>query len=202
MSINCWRYVEYTDDGCALYQCLACYEQWEARTQPGWFTVEGEYRPAFRFCPFCGTQWETPTFTGSCSEPQYGPRRTKIKEAVERRERADRERQRYDAASQFEAYPGCWDPPFHWLIQERTYWFHQPADKEWRTVYKMPGLVVSARSALECAAGVKRVQENNHVQDEDESDNWRLVFETRVIVVRKDARRKYLDWPRIYTVTR
>ncbi len=26
-----YRYIDYTDDGCSLYQCLACKGKWEAR---------------------------------------------------------------------------------------------------------------------------------------------------------------------------
>jgi len=42
-----WRMVRYTDDGCAVNQCLACKADWESRTSPcGW-----------RFCPHCGAEW-------------------------------------------------------------------------------------------------------------------------------------------------
>ena len=37
MAVPCWRSVRYTDDGCSLYECLSCYNQWEGRTAPGWF---------------------------------------------------------------------------------------------------------------------------------------------------------------------
>ena len=30
-----WRYVEYTDDGCATYECLSCKSRWEGRGAPG-----------------------------------------------------------------------------------------------------------------------------------------------------------------------
>jgi len=42
-----WRMVQGTDDGCTVYQCLACKADWESRTSPcGW-----------RFCPHCGEEW-------------------------------------------------------------------------------------------------------------------------------------------------
>lgn len=47
--LNRWRYVAYTDDGASIYQCLKCYEKWEARTSPG---------DRWRFCPYCGTIWD------------------------------------------------------------------------------------------------------------------------------------------------
>lgn len=46
--INKWREVRYTDDGCSLYQCLSCKQDWEARNSP-------EY--GWRFCPYCGVEW-------------------------------------------------------------------------------------------------------------------------------------------------
>jgi hypothetical protein len=83
VSINYWREVEYTDDGCSAFQCLNCYKQWEARTSPGQHTYEcGEceycvtkvwkseawscygnakhrrYVPYFIYCPLCGVKWE------------------------------------------------------------------------------------------------------------------------------------------------
>jgi hypothetical protein len=50
MSIPAWRNIEYTDDGCSIFQCLNCYKTWEARTNPEW----GEWK----FCPVCGIAWE------------------------------------------------------------------------------------------------------------------------------------------------
>jgi len=48
MSIPKWRYVEYTDDGCTVYQCLSCYD-----------SIEGRFSPAdWKFCPYCGVEWE------------------------------------------------------------------------------------------------------------------------------------------------
>ncbi len=49
MAIPKWRRVQETDDGCYLYQCLSCYNRWEARSNPD---------PRWRFCPYCGVQWE------------------------------------------------------------------------------------------------------------------------------------------------
>jgi len=51
MSIPAWRKVEYTDDGCSIYECLSCYNSWEARTSPEW--------SGWQFCPCCGVGWES-----------------------------------------------------------------------------------------------------------------------------------------------
>lgn len=48
-----WRNVEYTDDGCTVYQCCSCLKQWESRTAPGRGNVL-----KWNFCPYCGIKWE------------------------------------------------------------------------------------------------------------------------------------------------
>lgn len=50
MSISFWRYKDFSDDGCAFYECLNCYETWEARTNPKY--------SEWKFCPYCGCEWE------------------------------------------------------------------------------------------------------------------------------------------------
>jgi hypothetical protein len=47
MPKNAILYRDYTDDGCSLFECLLCHETWEDRRDRGW-----------RFCSFCGTEWE------------------------------------------------------------------------------------------------------------------------------------------------
>ena len=48
MSVSRWRRVEYTDDGCSIYECLSCYKRWEARTNPSY---------EWKFCPYCASEW-------------------------------------------------------------------------------------------------------------------------------------------------
>lgn len=40
------RTIEYTDDGCTAYECLACNARWEGRSKPG------------PFCSYCGIKFE------------------------------------------------------------------------------------------------------------------------------------------------
>lgn len=47
-----WRNVNYTDDGCSLFQCLSCKHKWESRTSPDSF--DGDWK----FCPVCGREWK------------------------------------------------------------------------------------------------------------------------------------------------
>lgn len=53
-SIPFWRMVKYTDDGCAIFQCLNCYKGWESRTGP--ISFDAQYN--WVFCPYCGIQWK------------------------------------------------------------------------------------------------------------------------------------------------
>lgn len=47
MSINYWREIRYVDDGVYNFECLNCYNKWDARTSPrNW-----------KLCPYCGTNW-------------------------------------------------------------------------------------------------------------------------------------------------
>lgn len=113
MAIPKWRYVRYSDDGCAIYQCLNCYNTWEARTSPGynddilevpcavkggWSHNRGDgteehyvhrkeplYLANWIYCPICGVKWEGSTRT---DEDEYGPRRARIREAMTKARRA------------------------------------------------------------------------------------------------------------------
>lgn len=118
MAIPRWRYVRYTDDGSALYQCLNCYCYWDARTEPGYFekylktdalvqggwTLSGDgvrtyyakraepaYRENWKFCPYCGVNWEgvVPHDCSECdNEHMLGDRRLKIERLIRKRSNA------------------------------------------------------------------------------------------------------------------
>lgn len=65
MSINCWRVVEYTSDGCFIYQCLECYSSWEARTSPETWAA----------CPRCGAEWDGQHECRQRGDPKVEPLR-------------------------------------------------------------------------------------------------------------------------------
>lgn len=48
MSIPKWRYEKDSDDGCNIYQCLSCYQSYEGRSSPTYWS----------YCPYCGVKWE------------------------------------------------------------------------------------------------------------------------------------------------
>lgn len=92
MSINKWRTVRYTYDGCSIYQCLMCYKKWEARTEPGyflWYTEKGlvdspVYQSDFKYCPYCKTEWENQQVGYLHIDNEYGlgRKRFEIKEQI------------------------------------------------------------------------------------------------------------------------
>lgn len=55
-----WRRVRYADDGNAIFECLSCYVKFGAPDMSLGYTIRetNEYKPIWKFCPFCGIQWE------------------------------------------------------------------------------------------------------------------------------------------------
>lgn len=93
--VNNWRYIRYTDDGCAAYQCLNCYERWEGRSSPG-YHYEGQYHVNWRFCPYCGIEWNGPILEATYdNERMLGERRLR-REKLERQAWDAWNEQQYD----------------------------------------------------------------------------------------------------------
>lgn len=188
MSINYWRYVEYTDDGCSLYQCLSCYETWESRTSPGYFGVDDDYLAHWKFCPYCGTQWAG-MWTTSFSRHheghrQLGRRRHRIAEAIERL----RDKWRRDEGP----YPDTPPEPPYWLVIERS----EQADRnrgrplDWSPAYKMSGFHPSAKRMLDLAHEDVAREEADDLNADVRDGFWKRRFFARVIVVR-DLKKRY-----------
>lgn len=109
-----WRHVEYTDDGCSIYQCLDCKEKWEARTPPGYMEYEkldGQlgpndepiYHPVFKYCPYCSVEFEGPIRRDSGNERMLGDKRLARTRIVE---------EHFKLA----------EPTWWWVIQVRSVW--------------------------------------------------------------------------------
>jgi len=182
MSINLWRYVRYTDDGCAVYQCLKCSGKWEARDLPGWTDRDsGVYTPVWKFCPLCGTQWEGARTTDPTrsEDQQVGPRRARIDNAIEARDWELRYRRP--------------EPMFYWLIEERVQWLKfNPADpnKAWTPAFYIEGLKRTAAEVLAAQRAHLTAVETQHAprwDDEVDQTGWAkdFVFETRVRKITK-----------------
>lgn len=137
-----WRYVRYTDDGCALYQCLNCKSQWESRTQPGWLDHhdkfdgldesgggikdrdgnvyhyklkdEAVYKPVMIYCPFCGIEWEGPIRRDYDNEYMRGEKRLARDKAIE------------------VARPTAPTVAWWWVMQTREIWPDRDGPGNWR----------------------------------------------------------------------
>jgi hypothetical protein len=60
MSITKYRHMNYTDDGCDLYQCLNCYK-----------TLEIRYIPDWKFCPMCGIEYSEELKCRTTNDPSW-----------------------------------------------------------------------------------------------------------------------------------
>ena len=170
MGLNRWRYVEYTDDGCALYQCLLCKNKYEGRTAPGWYEYQTKiYHPVFVFCPFCGTKWDGGLQEGGHgNDRNLGPRRLKIQEAL------------IESWSRRAAMR----PARCWVLEEfcesnTDYWFLK---SEWSVVNCFNPLKVSAVSMREILQ--KARQEEIDFPDTD----CRKKYRVRIVPTPVDAR--------------
>lgn len=144
--MNKWRTVRYTDDGCYLYQCLNCKNQWESRNPPGWFDMfvdtpvlvkggysyterdgtercyaeraEPEYRRQWTYCPCCGIKWEGPVRSDVDNERMLGERRLRIERAVRKANRSPRKRDKWiiETRSSWDGYEGYWEIHTSWPV--------------------------------------------------------------------------------------
>jgi hypothetical protein len=180
MALNLWRYVRYSDDGCAIYECLNCYRGWEGRDEPGYYHWEtNQYIACWHFCPFCGTKWDGPLHASEEEkEHRYGPRRARIWAAQRKRwdEEALRRNHRPD------------QPPFIWVIEVQAQWRDSPEAK-WESRWRFTGFKTSVRSVLnslnteraECHA---RNQPGRVGPDPDDLAEPPLTWRARLVAVK------------------
>ncbi len=153
MSLPKWRYVRYTDDGCAAYQCLNCYKQWEGRSEPGYYNTTKEVPEpcegsrSFEYSRGDGQQYtshyidiDPPVyqpcwhFCPLCGVKWDGPIRCDVdneRMLGQRRLRIEKLiRARYEANGyrHEKEYTGLW-----WVIQERTTWKRDEPKDNWET---------------------------------------------------------------------
>jgi len=142
-----WRYVRYTDDGCALYQCLQCKGQWDGRSEPGWYqwfeevdgpgegvrtytkTVDGKKVPYYM------KDRETPIYHPHFNFcPICGIRLEGAVVVQEHNERmlGPRRWTIQQAIQEREDYHARNDPDWWWVIQERTVWSDRDEPDPWQ----------------------------------------------------------------------
>ena len=165
MSVPKWRYVRYTDDGSALYQCLNCYNDWDARTAPGWSSpyqevpepcegshtimssVGGEQKATHYIKLDKPIYHKTWTYCPCCGVEWEGPvRLDNDNEHMYGPKRAEISRKVYERRSN-DGWRTNENVSLWWVIQERSVWRSDTAqagnvgtweDKEYAAVGKMP----------------------------------------------------------------
>jgi hypothetical protein len=141
MGLNKYRDVEYSDDGCEVYECMACKAQWEVRYFPtaycgncgikfeGQHECRGHYTPRWEYERFDGHYWD---------ERDYETRRAedKEKEAIKAKEKVWVIQKRitlleseysWDYESDAEPFPrvGEWRDEYR---SDRPAWLHPARD--------------------------------------------------------------------------
>lgn len=208
MSINKWRYVRGTDDGCTIYACLQCYGEWESRTSPG-YRHEGVYHPQWHFCPICGTKWlgQLVTDDDECNDNQVGPRRRKIRDAKERRHRADTDAYYALPHAQRGPYPGHYAEPY-WIVCEMAErGNHEQKEKlNWEARFKVAGLggavqkiLAQVRDELRRKQGEEQAFRDKRSEYVEPDPFWEREFFYRIIFVR-DLEKKYGTQNHIYEI--
>lgn len=188
-SVPYWRLVKDTDDGCALYQCLACKSHWEGRSEPGWFDsfedcepdAEGAmsyllsdgtpyyyrnrevpvYEESWKYCPHCGVRWLGPIRCNVENERMLGPRRLR----------------QYNAMWERRIFIGGWDywkPSYWWVIQQLTEYVN--ADERWVDKFKLNPEKVNAIQVYKCLKA--RRAELKAEDSEWETNYARVVIKT------------------------
>jgi len=171
-----WRYVQYTDDGSALYECLDCKARWDTRSAPGWFNefedVDGPgdgvmsyeqkgktvyyrkrdeplYVRSQTYCGYCGIEWKGPIRSNVDNEYMLGPRRKRIQDAT--RDNYKRFNTLTVGFPMTRTNYKRFKPEWWWVIQHRTYWFDRPTERQesWRDVNKMSPYKFNAVKAHE-----------------------------------------------------
>ena len=161
MAINFWRYVEYTDDGCAKYQCLSCYNTWEARTAPGWVDNHdkvGEYHPYFVFCPCCGTKWIGQRIGVENNERALGKYRYEIQKKIDER--------RFDYKPEVK-------PNKVWVLETQL-WSNRSKDREpeWTVERYCSVQRYSAKNMLDMMKDYRNMYGNPDPDEESDFKTW------------------------------
>lgn len=194
MSVPHWRYVHYTDDGCAIYQCLNCYNKWESRTAPGWYNpfmgvdepVEGcmsftqgdtikyyvkrdepLYQEGWKFCPHCACEWDGAIVPDCDNDRMLQGRRLRV--------------YRLERDLPYRSSESDW----YWVIQDREVWQSRDEPEEWKSVKKCDPRRYSAIEMF------KELQERReYFSVETRGQMFPVITECRVIkITREDAER-------------
>ncbi len=164
MAIPSYRYVNYTDDGCTLHQCLACGQKWEGRSAP-------EY--GWKFCPYCGVKWTGKLECRTADEPGWLYRLRKTNLAL-----GDKlDRLRFNDGSKL---------THGWVIESRTCYEDRGEIREdaWGIAYRQSNYgVTTLRMVLAHLGSLRRREDLERCREVDDYFPWRSWTEYRARIV-------------------
>ena len=152
MSITKYRHMNYTDDGCDLYQCLNCYK-----------TLEIRYIPDWKFCPMCGIEFSGQLKCRETHEPSW-------------LYKLDLD---YNAAYDLKSKSWKKDKA-GWIIEKRTVWYDKgddgeitykytygehPGARDWHVYQQYDNRV--SKTAVEILKHLKDLRWDGRMKDED-----------------------------------
>jgi len=184
-----WRSVEYTDDGCSIYQCINCKGKWESRSEPGYtvwhdkvgkefvLKAEPEYKPYFNFCPICGVAFKGPIRMEYDNHDMLGERRLRIQRATESR--------RMDKAT----------PTFWWVIQQREVKHGEQEPIQWYDKHKASGDRFGAKEIYSRLLDFRSQDKDQDFHSANGPYPTHTKHQTRIVVMSGDEmNRKYPGW--------
>lgn len=147
-----WRNVRYTDDGCTVYQCLSCYEEWEARSEPGWIDCyDRSNYPSYGAQRYSSSKnggrvfwWSTKRtrpiyrpymrYCPYCGIKWEGPVRC---EPDNERMLGPRRLKIYNFDHASRMYRGLDSPRWYWVLQKREIWPDREKPEPWASRRKI-----------------------------------------------------------------
>ena len=161
-----WRTVRYTDDGCSVYGCLDCKNEWESRTEPGWFEYfeefDSEVEGAIHYLkPINGKQidyWhakrDTPIyrpifiFCPFCGIKWDGPIRLNLNNTYmlgPKRLARQLAIEKNNSKIRFsDGYYASQQPKWQWAIQTREVWPDRATPEKWKTSQTVAPININA----------------------------------------------------------
>lgn len=201
-----WRYVRYTDDGCALYQCLNCKQQYEGRTAPGWYddyeTVDGPGPGVMHYMSTVNGE-QVPRYYRKREEPLYKPTftycpfcgvefKSAIRPTTDNEHMLGERRQRIEKAL-YDRRAERVEPSWWWVIQRREVW----ADREQPEPWEDEGRIdPNKKGALEAYRELQYWRERCREDDKQSGGLWcKIDHEARIVkMTNEELNKRHPGW--------
>lgn len=205
-----WRYVRGTCDGCAIFQCLGCKNEWEARTAPGWFNsyetfdhpVEGANKYLSTVDGVQVACWSRKRkkpiynpvfyFCPFCGINWYGPIRCNTDNenmyGPKRLARANKVRE-YERTLRYDnEYYKRHEPTWWWVLERREVWPDRAEPEAWKAVARYNP---KRATALYVYQELQAEREQCLEDDKRFADLFGVKHEARIVKRRVDKHYQY-----------